>query len=339
MTRIKKKILFVCIENSNRSQVSEAFARMLGGEGIEAYSAGSKPSGIVNPKAIAAMAELGYDLNTHQSKSLEEAKKYAPFDVVVTMGCGDACPWMPAKQFIDWQIPDPKNMEPEEFNQVRDFIKQKVATLTHELLIADIDFAGYLEEGFSYEDFRQLTIDLAAAGKTTGPDQSEKMVHYTILNAQRIKRGDKTITLIPELKDIITAYKKPMHLLVINETWCGDGAQIIPIFGHIKNTFPDISLKVALRDENPALMDAYLADGTKRAVPVFIFLDDHFKELFVWGSKPEAVQQLIRQLQNEGIDAEQVKEKQHLWYAKDRGVAVQHELVEHFKRLIKNDAA
>jgi len=121
-----KKILFVCIENSNRSQMAQAFAKM---QGVEAYSAGSKPSGIVNPKAIAAMKELGYDLSAHESKSLDEVKEYAPFDAVVTMGCGDACPWMPARQHIDWQIPDPRNMDPTEFNEVRDLIQQKVKEL------------------------------------------------------------------------------------------------------------------------------------------------------------------------------------------------------------------
>ena len=130
---MKKKILFVCIENSNRSQMSQAFASMHGGTAIEAFSAGSKPSGIINPKAIAAMKELGYDLSMHASKSLDEAKQHAPFDVVITMGCGDACPWMPAKKFIDWQIPDPKNMEPVQFNEVRDLISEKVKELINEL--------------------------------------------------------------------------------------------------------------------------------------------------------------------------------------------------------------
>ena len=129
----KIKLLFVCIENSNRSQMSQAFAKMLGGDEVEAYSAGSKPSGIVNPKAIAAMKELGYDLSKHDSKSLDEVKAFAPFDAVVTMGCGDACPWMPAKKFIDWQIPDPKNLAPKEFNEVRDLIAEKVKELLIEL--------------------------------------------------------------------------------------------------------------------------------------------------------------------------------------------------------------
>ena len=125
----RKKLLFVCVENSNRSQMSEAFAKILGGENVDAFSAGSNPSGVVNPKAIAAMSELGYDLSQHQSKSLKDIERFAPFDAVVTMGCGDVCPWMPAKQFIDWEIPDPKNMAPADFNKVRDLIKNKVREL------------------------------------------------------------------------------------------------------------------------------------------------------------------------------------------------------------------
>jgi len=126
---MKKKILFVCIENANRSQMAEAFAKMLGKDNVEAYSAGSNASGKINPKAIAAMKELKYDLSSHGSKSLDEIKQFAPFDVVVTMGCGDACPWMPAKKFIDWEIPDPKDMNEADFRKVRDLIKDQVKEL------------------------------------------------------------------------------------------------------------------------------------------------------------------------------------------------------------------
>jgi protein-tyrosine-phosphatase len=128
-TFMPKKLLFVCVENSNRSQMSQAFAKILGGASVKAFSAGSQPSGRVNQKAIVAMKELGYDLKTHRSKSLEQVKEFAPFDVVVTMGCGDACPWMPAKQFIEWEIPDPREMKEEQFNEVRDLIKEKVKDL------------------------------------------------------------------------------------------------------------------------------------------------------------------------------------------------------------------
>ncbi|HEY0434092.1 MAG TPA: hypothetical protein VGC95_09480, partial [Chitinophagaceae bacterium] len=100
------------------------------------YSAGSRPGGIVNAKAIESMKELGYDLTKHHSKSLEEVRAYAPFDVVVTMGCGDACPWMPAKQFVDWQIPDPKNINPEEFRDVRNMVGAKVKELIKTITVS-----------------------------------------------------------------------------------------------------------------------------------------------------------------------------------------------------------
>jgi len=114
--------------------MSEAFARIHGGNSIEAYSAGSKPSGKINPKAIASMKELGYDLSSHHSKSLDEVKQFAPFNAVVTMGCGDACPWMPSERFIDWEIPDPKEMNEEDFRKVRDLIEEKVSRLVQELV-------------------------------------------------------------------------------------------------------------------------------------------------------------------------------------------------------------
>lgn len=125
------RVVFVCVENSNRSQMAQAFALMRGD--VEAYSAGSKPSGRVNPKAIEAMRELGYDLSTHQSKSLGDLPDVL-FDAAVTMGCGDACPMLQAKRRIDWNIPDPRNMAPEEFRQVRDLIANKVSQLVSELI-------------------------------------------------------------------------------------------------------------------------------------------------------------------------------------------------------------
>ena len=123
--------LFVCIENANRSQMAQAFATMHGGAQVAAYSAGSRPSGVVNPKAIAALAELGYDLTTHKSESLD-AVRDLEFDYVVTMGCGDACPFITAKHRVDWQIPDPKHLEPAEFRQVRDLVERQVRALLAE---------------------------------------------------------------------------------------------------------------------------------------------------------------------------------------------------------------
>ena len=122
------RLLFVCVENSNRSQMAEAFARMAGGEGVAAYSAGSRPSGVVNPRAIASMREIGYDLTTHRSKSLAEVPE-VEFDAAVTLGCGDACPHVRARRREDWPIPDPREMPPDAFCQVRDLIQQHVRRL------------------------------------------------------------------------------------------------------------------------------------------------------------------------------------------------------------------
>ena len=127
-----KRVLFVCVENANRSQMAEAFARILGGESIEAYSAGSKPSGKVNPKAVEAMRELGYDLSVHGSKSLDELPDIV-FDFVATMGCGDACPMVRARHRADWSIPDPKDLLPDDFRVVRDLIRDKVQIAFDEL--------------------------------------------------------------------------------------------------------------------------------------------------------------------------------------------------------------
>jgi len=123
-----KSVLFVCVENSNRSQMAEAFARIHGGGKVEASSAGSRPSGRVNPKAIASMQELGYDLSTHVSKGLD-AFNGREIEVAVTMGCGDECPLVLAKQRVDWKIPDPREMTPEQFREVRNLIEAKVKEL------------------------------------------------------------------------------------------------------------------------------------------------------------------------------------------------------------------
>ena len=122
------RILFVCIQNSSRSQMAEAFARLHGPPDVEPFSAGSRPSGKINPRAIEAMREVGYDLSLHQSKSLDDLPA-GEFDVVVTMGCGETCPLVKARRREDWQIPDPGDIPLEEVRKVRDLIEAKVKEL------------------------------------------------------------------------------------------------------------------------------------------------------------------------------------------------------------------
>ena len=128
MKRNPLRLLFVCVENSNRSQMAEAFARLHGGPEVEAWSAGSRPSGLINSKAIEAMKERGIDLSTHRSKGLD-ALPQVEWDWIITMGCGDACPSLPAERRSDWALPDPREMPPDEFAKVRDEIEKRVIAL------------------------------------------------------------------------------------------------------------------------------------------------------------------------------------------------------------------
>jgi arsenate reductase len=123
-----KRILFVCIENSCRSQIAEGFARFFGKDILEAYSAGSRPSGKINRMAIEVMQEIGIDISRQKSKGFQELAVKG-FDYVVTLGCKDVCPFIPATEHIEWQISDPEDKPIEFFRKVRDDIKVKVEEL------------------------------------------------------------------------------------------------------------------------------------------------------------------------------------------------------------------
>ena len=126
------KVLFVCVENSCRSQMAEGFAKKHGAGVIEVWSAGSRPSGQINETAIQVMKEKGIDLASHDSKALSDLPKGA-WDYVITMGCGDACPFVPSKRKEDWDLPDPKHLPLDAFRAVRDEIEKKVLALVKEM--------------------------------------------------------------------------------------------------------------------------------------------------------------------------------------------------------------
>jgi arsenate reductase len=127
-----KKILFVCIENSCRSQMAEGFARKFAKGKIEAFSAGSKPSGKVIETAIEVMKEAGIDISKQRSKGFAEVEEKV-FDYVITMGCGDVCPFVPAKKRIEWDIADPQGKTIRAFRETRDIIKKRVLELVDNL--------------------------------------------------------------------------------------------------------------------------------------------------------------------------------------------------------------
>lgn len=128
MSDATRHILFVCVENSCRSQMAEGFARAVAPPGVRVFSAGSRPSGRVNLRAIQFMAERGIDLSGHRSEGLDDLPAVA-WDEVVTMGCGDACPHLPARRRLDWALPDPKHLDDDGFRAVRDQIEARVREL------------------------------------------------------------------------------------------------------------------------------------------------------------------------------------------------------------------
>jgi protein-tyrosine-phosphatase len=126
------RLLFVCIANSCRSQMAEGFAAALGRGRVTVASAGSRPAGQVDPRAIRFMAEKGVSLSNQRSKGLDDLPPGVTWDWIVTMGCGDACPWLPARHRLDWDLPDPKSLDDGGFREVRDRIEGLVRGLVAE---------------------------------------------------------------------------------------------------------------------------------------------------------------------------------------------------------------
>ena len=124
-----KNVLFVCVENSCLSQIAEGFAKHFGNGMFESYSAGSRPSGKINPTAIEVMKEVGIDISSQRSKGFNDLD-VKQFDAVITLGCGDICPFVPATEHMAWEIEDPKGMNIEGFRKIRDKVRDKVQALS-----------------------------------------------------------------------------------------------------------------------------------------------------------------------------------------------------------------
>ena len=133
MTENKPSALFVCVHNAGRSQMAAGFLREIAGDRIEVRSAGSMPAEQINPVAVAAMGEVGIDITAEQPKVLTTEAVQAS-DVVITMGCGDACPFFPGKRYEDWELDDPAGQGLEAVRPIRDDIRRRIETLVSEIL-------------------------------------------------------------------------------------------------------------------------------------------------------------------------------------------------------------
>lgn len=184
-----------------------------------------------------------------------------------------------------------------------------------------------LQKAISYSEYRTLVKDLLEQGKSTGPNQSEDLLNYSMLNDKRMKRLDKTVKLTDETLVKLKDVKEPQTWLVLTEGWCGDAAQNLPVIHKIAEENPNINLKLVLRDENIELMDEFLTNGG-RAIPKLIALDKENEVISTWGPRPTTATQMVADYKNEhgSLDAEFKKDLQ-VWYNKNKGVNVQEDII------------
>ena len=185
-----------------------------------------------------------------------------------------------------------------------------------------------LDNAISYTQYREMIDKLLAENKTTGTDHSEGMVAYTRMNMQRMRRVEKTTVLQDELVQKMLSLQTPMVWVVLTEAWCGDAAQNIPAIVKIADASPVVEVKLLLRDEHPAIMDAYLTNGG-RSIPKLIALHAETLEVLgTWGPRPAAAQELVMQAKENNMPFQEMAEKLHGWYGKDRSRTLQQEFVQ-----------
>lgn len=175
-----------------------------------------------------------------------------------------------------------------------------------------------IEEGMNFQTYYSLTEKLVEEGKTTGPNQSEDLAHYTKLNLSRMKRLVKTATLNDLLIEKINQVKSKTYFLVITEAWCGDAAQNVPLIAKAAEFSPNIELKIILRDENLDIMDQYLTNGG-RSIPKVIAIDAESLEVMgEWGPRPKGAQELMLELKTKEAPYTEISEALQRWYITDK---------------------
>ena len=180
---------------------------------------------------------------------------------------------------------------------------------------------------FGYEEYQKLITELVDKGLTSGPDQSEKLTHFTKLNFQRLKRVFKTLQLSEEIVNAAKNVQSEMLWVVIVESWCGDVPQNLPFMEAISQISDKINLRIILRDENPEIIDQFLTNGT-RSIPKLICFDpDTFEVAGTWGPRPAGASALVKTLlQDPEVTGDMRKEAIQRWYLQNRGEQLQSEL-------------
>ena len=191
-------------------------------------------------------------------------------------------------------------------------------TLTDKNITAIIDKS--LKTAMSYEDYRTLMDRLAENNGTTGPEQTESLINYTMLNQRRYKRWEKTLKISEEQLEQIRSIDTPQEWIVLTESWCGDAAHLMPVMKKIADENEHISIKVVLRDDNLELMDEYLTNGS-RSIPKLISRNKENKDiLFTYGPRPSTATKMVEDFKTmHGHLTAEFKEDLQRWYNKDKG--------------------
>lgn len=181
---------------------------------------------------------------------------------------------------------------------------------------------------FDFSSYKTFVNELAQNNKCTGA-LTEEHIQATKLNAHRIKRIDSQIEIIPQLKESLQSLNENWEWLILMESWCGDGAQNLPIIAKMASLSPKIKLRIILRDESPEIMDSHLTNGA-RAIPKLICMnaDDH-SEIGTWGPRPVTIQEQVTKLKiaDPSISHDEFGKNLHYWYAKDKGLSLQNEFL------------
>lgn len=187
-----------------------------------------------------------------------------------------------------------------------------------------------IENSLSYDEYKKLSQELFAQGKSTSkPDEynTPEYVEYVRVNLQRMNRVEKTTQIKAELQEKLNALKSPQTWIVLSESWCGDAAQNVPALAMIADSSNMVELRILLREENLDVMNAYLTNGGK-AIPKMIAIDANtYQELWQWGPRPKAAQELVLTMKANGED---FHIGVHKWYAADKSQTLQTELLSHF---------
>lgn len=183
-------------------------------------------------------------------------------------------------------------------------------------------------QSHTYAKYRSIVTELVEKGIATGKDSTEALVHYTQLNEARMNRLDKKMVVSEENIQKLLTLKKHYVWLVLSEGWCGDAAQILPILNSMASVSQHIELKIAFRDENEALMNLFLTNGTKSIPKVLILEKDVAEVIGHWGPRPKGATDLIKSYKQQyGFIDETAKTELQLWYLHDKGLSTQNEMV------------